>query len=188
MSAILINFAVDFLTSKVKRMKLNKLFLLAGLLIGAFCLTACGDDDDEKSPKSSLFNIEVVGTYSGSTHLKTNFINKVYTNDTFTLTLAEDGTLTATFTDATWGVATITGISAKKVSESEGYILEGGEGSFVMNNPRDPENPTQEFSCKLENGAISADKKQLMVVISAYMAVGHGDMIFTFHTGEVLTE
>ena len=164
-------------------MKLNKLFLLAGLLIGAFCLTACGDDDDEKTLKPSQFNIEVVGTYSGSTHLTTNFINKDYTDDTFTLALAEDGTLTATFTDATWGVATITGVNAKTASEGEEYILEGGEGSFVMNNPRDPENPTQEFSCKLENGVISADKKQLTVVLSAYMAVGHGDMLFTFQSG-----
>lgn len=170
-------------------MKLKHLFPLIALLTGVFSLAACGGDDElapQDQGQGRESNTEVVGTYEGWTHLTTAFINKNYSGDTFTLALADDGTLTATFTDATWGTATITGIQASKIKTGEGYALEDGEGSFVMNNPR--QGGTQEFACKLESGTLSADKTQLTVVISAYMEVGHGDMTFTFQTGEIPAE
>ena len=169
-------------------MKLNKLFLLLGLIMGAFVFTACGDDEPDPKAKQSELNKEVVGVYNGWTHLETNFINKDYTGDTFTLAQSEDGSLTATFADATWGTATITGINASKIESGEGYLLQEGEGSFVMNNPR--ENTTEEFGCRLSHATISADKKQMMSVIIANMTTtgGHGEMTFTFHTGILPTE
>lgn len=169
-------------------MKLKNLFPLLALMLGAFTFTACGDDDEptpQDKGQGSEANKEVVGTYEGWTHLTTAYISRNYANDTFVLTLNDDGTLVGTFTDAVWGVATITGIQASKIEAGEGYKLENGEGTFVMNNPRDPENPTQDITCKLENGTLSSDKTQMTVVISAYMEVGHGDMTFTFQTGEM---
>lgn len=170
-------------------MKLKNIFMLMALTLGAFTFVACGDDD-EPTPQDqgtiSEANKAVVGVYEGWTNLVTTYLNKNYANDTFTLALSDGGSLVATFTDAVWGTATITGIQASKTDT--GYKLEHGEGSFVMNNPRDPENPTQTFACKLESATISADKTQLTAVISAHMEVGHGDMTFTFQTGEMPTD
>lgn len=166
--------------------------MLLTLILGAFTFVACGDDEStpEGQGQNTIENEEVVGTYTGWCHLTTAFINKNYTDNTFTLNLAEDKTLTATFFNPTWGTATLTGIYAEKIAGNKGYILQGGEGQFVMNNPRDPENPTQTFSCKMESGAVSADKKQLTATILAHMDVegGHGDMTFTFQTEEMPTE
>ena len=171
-------------------MKLKNIFMLLTLTLGAFTFVACGDDDPDPDPQDqgtiSEANKAVVGVYEGWTNLTTTYLNRNYANDTFTLALSDGGSLVATFTDAIWGTATITGIQASKTDT--GYKLEHGEGSFVMNNPRDPENPTQTFACKLESATISADKTQLTAVISAYMEVGHGDMTFTFQTGEMPTD
>lgn len=167
-------------------MRLTRLFPLLALVMGAIAFVACSDDDPKPQGKGSEVNKEVVGTYAGWTHLKTTYLDRNYANDTLTLALADDGTLTGTFTDATWGVATIKGIQASKIEAGEGYTLAGGEGSFVMNNPR--QGGTQEFACKLESGTVSGSKQQMIAVISAYMEVGHGDMTFTFHTGEMLTD
>lgn len=186
MWAILIIFAPTN-PKQVKYMKLFRIFpLIAALLLGTSLITACGDDDEldpqDKGEGQKVYK-EVVGTYTGWTHLTTNFINKNYEGDTFTLALSDEGMLIATFKNNTWGTATITGIKATKIESGEGYILQEGEGSFVMNNPRD--NTTQEFGCKLSHAAISADKKQMTAVIIANMttAGAHGEMIFTFQTG-----
>ena len=167
-------------------MKIKNIFALFALMLGMSLLTACGDDE-EATPQNTV-NQEVVGTYSGWSHLTTNFLNKNYADNTIALALAEDGTLTATYKNQVWGVATIKGINASHDAEANGYQLAGGEGSFVMNNPRD--NSTQEFSCNLQNGTISADKKEMKVVILANMttAGAHGEMTFTFQTGDMPTE
>lgn len=190
MLAILINFA---LTNQIKKtMKLKILFPMLALMLGACCFISCGDDEPEQQPQgqgqTSEANKDVVGTYTGWTHLKTNFIDKNYEGDTLTLELSANGTLTAIFKNKTWGTATITGIKASKIASGEGYKLQEGEGSFVMNNPRD--NTTQEFGCKLDNAIISADKKQMMAVIIANMttAGAHGEMTYTFQTGDMPTE
>ena len=173
-------------------MKLFRFFsLIAALVMGAFVLASCGDDEQEPQDngKGSKVNKEVVGTYTGWTHLKTNFIDKTYEGDTLKLSLSDDGTLIGKFINKTWGTATITGIKANKIESGEGYILHEGEGSFVMNNPRDniqgPKLPTEEFGCRLSQATISADKKQMMAIIIANMttAGAHGEMTFTFHTG-----
>lgn len=167
-------------------MKLFRFFsLIAALVMGAFVLASCGDDEQEPQDngKGSKVNKEVVGTYTGWTHLKTNFIDKTYEGDTLKLSLSDDGTLIGKFINKTWGTATITGIKANKIESGQGYILHEGEGSFVMNNPRD--NTTEEFGCRLSQATISADKKQMMAIIIANMttAGAHGEMTFTFHTG-----
>ena len=166
------------------------LSLIAALVMGAFVLASCGDDEQEPQDngKGSKVNKEVVGTYTGWTHLKTNYIDKNYETDTLTLSLSDDATLIGTFSNKTWGTATITGINASKIESGEGYLLQEGEGSFVMNNPR--ENTTEEFGCRLSHATISADKKQMMAVIIANMttAGAHGEMTFTFHTGILPTE
>jgi len=170
-------------------MKLTKLFPLLALLLGAIAFVACGDDEEQEPQnpgQASEANKEVVGTYAGWTNLKTTYLDRNYANDTLTLALADDGTLVGTFTDATWGVATITGIQATDENGDYQFELNGGEGSFVMNNPR--QGGTQEFACKLESGLVSPKEKKAAVVISAYMEVGHGDMTFTFQTGEMPTE
>ena len=166
-------------------MKLNKLYLLLVLIMGAFAFAACGDDEEQQpqdQEQVSEANKEVVGTYTGWTHLTTKFIDKIYNGDTFTLKLEEDGTLTGIFVNKIWGTATLKGITATK-----GYKLEHGGGSFVMNDPRD--NTTQEFSCWLDFALISADRKQMTAVIIANMDMtgAHGEMTFTFQTGEKLT-
>lgn len=166
-------------------MKMKKLFPLLLLALSVCAITACSDDDD---PKPSETNKEVVGTYEGWTHLETTYLNKNYPDDTFTLALAEDGSLTATFKDATWGVATIKGIQASATAKADEYSLSESEGSFVMNDIRS--GATQEFPCKLESAVVNPKDHQMTAVISAYMEVGHGDMTFTFHTGKlpVITE
>ena len=171
-------------------MKLKNIFMLIALTLGAFTLVACGDDEPtpQDQGQTSEENKAVVGIYTGWTNLTTTYLNRNYANDTITLALTDGGSLIATFTDAIWGIATITGIQASIIEDGKGYKLEHGEGTFVMNNPRDPEHPTQEFSCKLESGTINADKTQMTAVISAYMEGGHGLMTFTFHTGEMPTE
>ena len=166
-------------------MKLNKLFLLLGLIMGAFVFTACGDDEPDPKAKQSELNKEVVGVYNGWTHLETNFINKDYTGDTFTLAQSEDGSLTATFADATWGTATIKGIQAVSTGDAGKYSLSTAEGSFVMNNVRTGE--TETFACKLESAVVTPKSKTMQAVISAYMEIGHGNMTFVFQTGEKLT-
>ena len=122
-------------------MKLFRIFpLIAALLLGTSLITACGDDEEQqpqdKGETQRVFK-EVVGTYTGWTHLTTNFIDKIYEDDTFTLSISDDGTLVGTFKNKTWGTATIIGIKASKIESGKGYILQDGEGSFVMNNPRD---------------------------------------------------
>lgn len=173
-------------------MKLKNILMLLTLMLGAFAFVACDDDDSTPNGlgKGTIENADVVGTYKGMCHLTTAHINKNYIDNTFILALAEDGTLTATFINPTWGTATLTGINAKNIAGGKGYILEGGEGQFVMNNPRDPENPTMTFSCYMESGAVSEDKGQLRATIVAHMDVegGHGDMIFNFQTEEMSTE
>ena len=171
-------------------MKHKHLFPLLLLFLGAFTFVACGDDDPRPGidyPLDDSDYATIVGTYTGWTHLTTAFINKDYDGDTFTLAKADDGTLTATFTDATWGTATIKGIVAAQaedhydaVTNGKVYVMSGGEGSFVMNNPR--EQTTQEFPCQLENAILSG--KTLTATIKANMEVGHGEMTFIFHTGE----
>ena len=172
-------------------MKQKKIFLLLALLVGAFTFVACGDDDDsvpEPQDKGTVSeaNKAVVGVYEGWTHLTTNFINKNYANDTITLAVGDGGTLVATFTDVTWGTATITGIQATDENADGLYELQGGEGLFVMNNIRTGQ--TETFSCKLENATVNPKDQQLTAVISAYMEVGHGNMTFAFQTGEMPTE
>jgi len=167
--------------------RIMKLKMISGimlLVLGVFCLTACGDDEDEPDPQNKV-NAKCVGSWSGMTHLTTNFINKDYTDDTFTLTLAEDGTLIGVFKDATWGTATIFGINAAQATDGS-FALTGGEGTFAMNNIRTGQ--VEEFSCKFESGTLSADKKDLVANISAYMEVGHGNMLFSFHSGEKPSE
>ena len=164
-------------------MKLKNIFLLMAL--GAICFTACGDDEPDPKTKQSELNKEVVGVYNGWTHLETNFLNKDYTGDSFTLAQAEDGSLTATFADATWGTATIKGIQAVSAGEDGKYSLTTAEGSFVMNNIRTGEKET--FPCKLESAVVTPKAKIMQAVISAYMEVGHGNMTFVFQTGEKLT-
>ena len=164
-------------------MKLKNIFLLMAL--GAICFTACGDDEPDPKTKQSELNKEVVGVYNGWTHLETNFLNKDYTGDSFTLAQAEDGSLTATFVDATWGTATIKGIQAVSAGEDGKYSLTTAEGSFVMNNIRTGEKET--FPCKLESAVVTPKAKIMQAVISAYMEVGHGNMTFVFQTGEKLT-
>ena len=194
MCAILINFAVANQNAKKIVMKLKNIFMLLALTLGTFAFVACGDDDDDApQKKASEVNKEVVGTYAGWTQLQTAFIPSAtnpgrYANDTFTLALADDGSLVATFTDAIWGTATIKGVQATKLEGGKGYKLEDADGTFVMNNPRDPENPTQTFPCELDDATISADKTQLTAVIEANMPMGHGEMTFTFQTGEMPTE
>lgn len=166
-------------------MKLKNIFLLMALAFGAICFTACGDDEPDPKTKQSELNKEVVGVYNGWTHLETNFLNKDYTGDSFTLAQAEDGSLTATFADATWGTATIKGIQAVSAGEGGKYSLTTAEGSFVMNNIRTGEKET--FPCKLESAVVIPKAKTMQAVISAYMEVGHGNMIFVFQTGEKLT-
>lgn len=166
-------------------MKLKNIFLLMVLALGAICFTACGDDEPDPKTKQSELNKEVVGVYNGWTHLETNFLNKDYTGDSFTLAQAEDGSLTATFADATWGTATIKGIQAVSAGEGGKYSLTTAEGSFVMNNIRTGEKET--FPCKLESAVVIPKAKTMQAVISAYMEVGHGNMIFVFQTGEKLT-
>mgnify|MGYP006988890712 CR=1 FL=1 len=188
MSAILINFAPgNVKTWTTVTMKLKNLIPLLFLSLGAFGFVACGDDEESTPQRSEYYeyNKQVAGTYQGWTNLKTTYLDRNYTGDTFTLVLAENGTLTGTFTDAIWGTATITGINAEPYYGVAAYGLKGGEGSFVMNNPRDPENPTQTFPCKLESATFKAEGNELTAVISAYMEVGHGDMTFTFQTGEM---
>jgi len=160
-----------------------KLKLISGimlLVLGVFCLSACGDDEDEAEPQNKV-NAQCVGSWTGWTHLTTNFINKDYTGDTFTLSLAQDGTLTAVYKDNTWGTATINGIIAAQAADGT-FALTGGEGTFAMNNIRTGQ--VEEFACKLESATLSADKKTLEAYISAYMETGHGNMLFAFHTGE----
>lgn len=194
MCAILINFAVANQNAKKIVMKLKNIFMLLALTLGTFAFVACGDDDDAAPPKkASEFNKEVVGTYQGWTQLRSAIIPSAtnpgrYANDTITLALADDGSLVATFTDATWGTATIKGVQATKLEGGKGYKLEDADGSFVMNNPRDPENPTQTFACELDDATISADKTQMTAVIETNMPMGHGEMTFTFQTGEMPTE
>lgn len=166
-------------------MKLNKLYLLLVLIMGAFVFAACGDDESDPKSKQAELNKEVVGTYKGWTHLETNFLNKDYTGDSFTLAQAEDGSLIGSFTDATWGTATIKGIQAVSTGEGGKYSLTAAEGSFVMNNIRTGEKET--FPCKLESAVVTPKAKIMQAVISAYMEVGHGNMTFVFQTGEKLT-
>ena len=176
-------------------MKLKHIFAILALSMGTFTFVACGNDEevqpqeqDDNQGQASETDKEVVGTYVGWTHLKTNFIDKNYDKDTLSLAVADKGSLTATFKNKTWGTATITGIKANKAEADKGYTLQGGTGSFVMNNPRD--NSTQEFSCTLDSATISADKTQMTAYITATMDVagGHGDMQFTFQTGDLPTE
>ncbi len=172
-------------------MKLNKLYLLLVLIMGAFAFAACGDDEPDPEPQDkgtvSEAIREVVGIYIGQTHLKTNFIDKTYKDDTLSLAISDGGTLIATFKNKTWGTATITGITASRIVNDQGYKLEHGAGSFVMNNPRD--NTTEEFSCWLDYALISADKKQMKAIIIANMTTtgAHGEMTFVFQTDEKLT-
>ncbi len=145
------------------------------LVMGVFCFTACSEDEDEPTVNSLC-----VGSWTGWTHLTTNFINKDYTDDTFTLTLAEDGTLTAVFKDATWGTATIPGIAATKAADGS-YTLAVSDGTFAMNNIRTGQ--IEEYACTLNSATLSADKATLEANISATLP-GHGNMTFEFHTGE----
>ena len=197
-------------------MKSKHILFMFALLTATFAFVACGDDEPNigpyENPSNDSTNVvptdsiptdsvptdtitytpvtggvysEVVGTYQGWTHLVTAFLNKNYANDIIQLTLAEDSTLTATYHNETWGTATITGI--RIVGQMCGDIfLEGGEGSFDMNNPRD--GSTQEIPCKWEDGQVQEGYHYLVAQISAYMEVGHGDMTFTFQTGEMPTE
>jgi len=164
-------------------MKIKKIAGLFLLALCSICLVACSDDDGPSS--QAEINAEAVGSWAGWTHLTTTYINKDYTGDTFVLTQDKDGSLTAVYQDTTWGTATINGINAVKAEDGT-YALNGGEGSFVMNNVFTGE--TQEFACQLASGTISADKKTLTAVISAYMSVGHGNMTFSFYTGEKAAE
>lgn len=167
-------------------MKLKNIFMLMALTLGAFTFVACGDDD-EPTPQDqgtiSEANKAVVGVYEGWTHLTTAYIDRNYANDTFVLALSDGGTLTATFQDATWGTATITGIQATDENADGLYELQGGEGSFVMNNIRTGK--TETFFCKLENAVVNPKAHEMSAVISAYMEVGHGNMTFAFQTGEM---
>lgn len=170
-------------------MKLKNILMLLALALGTFTFVACGDDEEQQPQdqgQTSNANQEVVGIYTGWTNLKTTYLDRNYSGDTLAIAPSDGGTLTAIFKDSTWGIATITGIQASLIEAGEGYKLEGGVGQFVMNNIRT--GGTQTFACKLENATISADKKQMTAVISAYMEVGHGDMTFTFQTGEMPTE
>lgn len=169
-------------------MKLNKLFLLAGLLIGAFCLTACGDDDEPGY--DNPLNEYVIGYYGGWTRLVSGIYptGKIYEDNNIQIVEGEDGKLQITYSNSIWGVATINGIKVKAGEKDKTYILEEGKGSFVMNNPRDPENP-QTFDCQLQSGFLDNNIAELTVVITAQMpGTPHSDMTFTFHTGEVPTE
>ncbi len=102
--------------------------------------------------------------------------------------MAKDGALSVTFINKTWGVATIFGINSDEVVDGKECILQGGIGSFIMNNPRD--NSIQEFPCSLQTAIISADRTQMTAVIIANMttAGAHGEMTFTFQTGDMPTE
>ena len=175
-------------------MKIKYILPLLALMLGSVTFMSCGDDDVEAEPALSAeqvaLNRQAVGSFSGWTHLKTNFINKNYDGDTFEFALGEDGKLIATFSNRTWGTATIKGIMVSTENNNQDYLLVGGEGQFVMNNPRDLENPTQTFSCALQSGTLSADRTELTVVLVAKMDVegGHGDMTFTFTSGDMPTE
>ena len=166
-------------------MKLKTLFPLFVLMLGIFTFVACGDDDHPFIQDDDAAAKAIVGTYTGWTHLESNYINKNYASDTLTLALADDHTLTATFLNKTWGIATIKGIKAQKLDDC--YAFSGGEGSFVMNDIR--QGGTQEFPCKVGNGVVSLDLKTLQVTILATMTMagGHGDMIYLFQTGEMPT-
>ena len=96
MSAILINFAVENQT-KTNTMKLKNIFMLLALAMGTFIFVACGDDEEQQPQDKgqvSQATKEVVGIYTGWTHLKTNFIDKNYDSDTLSLDITDDGILT----------------------------------------------------------------------------------------------
>jgi len=139
--------------------------------------------------------------------LKTTYLNRRYDGDTFILKQEEDGTLTAIFNNATWGTATIKGLNVYDEEESSGaylvhndtrvgedttnptydyYLTTGAKGSFVMNNPRTGQ--TEEYPCEVGLIAVGTGRAKLLAWIKAYMEGGHGDMDFTFHTGEMPTE
>jgi len=193
-------------------MKLKNIFMLLALAMGTCAFVACGDDEVNPSdnkpgneqPTDSIDNgqptdsispaaptaMQVLGTYTGWTHLETTYLSRNYANDTLTISLMEEEMqigstmLQLTFTDKTWGVATIKGAVA--VPSDEGYVIAKGSGFFVTFNPRD--NTTQEIPCHLEHATLSSDKTQLTAVIIAHMEEGHGNMTFTFQTGEMPTE
>ena len=176
-------------------MKLKNILMLMALTLGTFTFVACGDDDEEQtgvvSAEQAAINKKVVGTYTGWTHLTTNYIDKNYADDTIELKQEKDGTLTAVFTDKTWGTATIKGCAVHLISSNStsAYSMEPGKGEFAMYNPRN--NTTQTFPCELAAGLISFDKDFMAASIVADMSSvegGHGKMTFVFTTGEMPLE
>ena len=167
-------------------MKLNKFFSFIAFALGACLFVACGDDEIPVTHESEIAAKAVAGTYTGWTRLQSNMVNKDYANDTLTLALASDKTLTAIFKNKTWGVATIKGIKPAMVTE--GYVFGGGDGTFEMNDVR--QGGTQEFPCSVDSAFVSSDLKNLKVFIKANMSVagGHGEMQFAFQTGDMPTE
>ncbi len=150
------------------------------IVLGVFCLSACGDKEEEAENQDNA-NTLCEGTWTGWTYLTSSILEKGYANDSIIITVAEDGSLTGVFKNATWGTATIVGINATQAADGS-FTLTGGIGNFVMNNKRT--GGTQEFSCRLESATLSADKQNLEANISANMQIGHGNMLFAFHTGE----
>ncbi len=160
-------------------MKMKTIAGIMLLMLGMFCVASCGDDDEVENPDHA--EVLCQGSWTGWTHLSTNFINKDYEGDSLTLSIAENGTLTGVYKNKTWGTATIKDITAKKVADGS-FVLGGGSGTFVMNDIRT--GGTQEFACQLDSATLSADMKSLEANISSYMETGHGNMLFVFHSGE----
>ena len=173
-------------------MRLKYILPLLTLMLSSIAFVSCGDDVETEpviTPEQVALNEQTVGIYTGWTNLEAAMFpnGKNYPNNTINVELAEDGTLTIIYVNGTWGTATIAGINASTIKEGEGYILSGGEGSFVMKTQNG--DSTQELGCNLDNATISADKNEMTAVIIANMTVmgGHGEMTFTFHTGEMPT-
>jgi hypothetical protein len=192
MLAILINFAVEN-EKQTTTMKLKNILMLLALALGTFTFVACGDDEPEQEPISKVsteqaaVNKEVVGTYTGWTKVVSGIYpnGKNYPDGTLTLSIAENGTLTLTFVNKSWGTTIINNVNAQK--GDNGYSIQGGEGKLSLTDPRN--NTSQDFACKLDECQISTDKTQATVAISFTMTgTPHAETVITFQTGEMPTE
>ena len=75
---------------------------------------------------------------------------------TFTITYTENGKLTVTLVDQTWGTAIINNVDAIISKKGDGkYSLQPADGKIVITNPANQEQI--EYDCRLHSGYISDD-------------------------------
>ena len=137
--------------------------------------------------EQTILNKQVESSFTGWTLLGSTDqrLNGMKTDGaTFTLTYTENGKLTVTLVDPTWGKATIKNVNVSKNDNSK-YSLQQADGEIVITNPANQEQVT--YSCRLHSGYISDDLSTAEDVLISFDMIGtpHGTLYLTFTSGEM---